>query len=180
MVKSKKADEPKDVDFPPLPASRYTVKAMVTACAKRMEPSAVEEAGCSVCAQLVPTTELLRLKSVKNFLHALEMPGVTRQIRKTDHDPIKSIPGPVIDRSISRICSTCRTALRKDQMPKNALARRLWIGEVPPELQDLRFVEKLVIARVWYSNCFVRVSSGFRKMIANALAFESPVPKIYA
>ncbi|KAG5220667.1 ATP-dependent DNA helicase [Salix suchowensis] len=122
MVKSKKADELKDVDFPPLPASRYALKAMVTACAKRMEPSAVEEAGCCVCAQLVPTTELSRLKSVKNLLHALEMPGVTRQIRKTDRDPIKSIPGPVIDHSISRICRTCRTALRKDQMPKNALA----------------------------------------------------------
>ncbi|KDQ25055.1 hypothetical protein PLEOSDRAFT_1078941 [Pleurotus ostreatus PC15] len=55
----------------------------------------------------------------------------------------------------------------------------LWLGAVPAELQDLRFVEKLVIARVRYSNCFVRVSSGFRKMIANALAFESPVPKVY-
>ncbi|KAF9491188.1 hypothetical protein BDN71DRAFT_1359690, partial [Pleurotus eryngii] len=164
--------------FPLLLASKHAIKNMVTACAKKMEPSAVEEAGCAVCGQLVLRTELSKLRSVKNLLHVLVVPGMTRMRRRSERDPIRSIPGPVTDHSLRMICNSCRATLRKDKLPKNALARGLWIGEVPPELQDLRFVEKLVIARVRFSSCFVRVSSGFRKMIANALAFESPVPKI--
>ncbi|KAF9491269.1 hypothetical protein BDN71DRAFT_1342516, partial [Pleurotus eryngii] len=166
-------------NFPLLPASRHAIKDMVTACAKKMEPSAIEEAGCAVCGQLLLRTELSKLRLVKNLLHVLEVPGMTRLRRRSERDPIRSIPGPVTDHSLCMICDTCRATLRKDKLPKNALAQGLWIGEVPPELQDLRFVEKLVIAHVWYSNCFVRVSSRFRKMIANVLAFESPVPKIY-
>ncbi|KAF4593532.1 hypothetical protein EYR40_008318 [Pleurotus pulmonarius] len=60
------------------------------------------------------------------------------------------------------VCNSCRSALRKEKMPKNALARGLWLGPVPPILQELNFIE-----------------NGFRKMTANALCFESPVPKIY-
>ncbi|KAJ8697096.1 hypothetical protein PTI98_006902 [Pleurotus ostreatus] len=148
-------------DFPPLPASKYSIKNMVTACAKKMEPLAVQEAGCAVCGQLVLKAELSRLKAVKNLLYVLEAPGVSRMQRQQASDPIRSIPGAVIDHSISMV------------------SRGLWLGTVPPQLKELRFVEKLVIARVRYSSCFIRVSSGFRKMIANALAFESPVPKIY-
>ncbi|KAG5220769.1 hypothetical protein IMY05_C4521000700 [Salix suchowensis] len=52
-------------DFPPLPTSKYAVKNIVTACAKRMEFSAVQEAGCAVCGQLVPKTELSRLRQLR-------------------------------------------------------------------------------------------------------------------
>ncbi|KAF8802937.1 hypothetical protein BYT27DRAFT_7110922 [Phlegmacium glaucopus] len=41
-------------------------------------PSAMEEAGCAVCGQLVPVSQLTWLKAVKNFLHVLQVPGVTR------------------------------------------------------------------------------------------------------
>jgi len=60
-----------------------------------------------------------------------------------------------------------------------ALARNLWIGNVPEELKCLRFVEKILIAHVCHTCSFVKVASGMRKMKANVVAFESPTPKIY-
>ena len=59
------------------------------------------------------------------------------------------------------------------------MAQNLWIGTVPEELKCLRFVEKILIARVHHTCSFVKVASGMRKMKANVVAFESPIPKIY-
>ena len=60
-----------------------------------------------------------------------------------------------------------------------ALANNLWLGKVPEELKNIRFVEKLLIARVRHTCSYVKVASGMRKMKANIIAFESPIPKIY-
>lgn len=47
-------------------------------------------------------------------------------------------------------------------------------------LSCLRYVEKLLVARVRINSCFVRVaSSSLRKMASHVIAFESPVPKVY-
>ena len=54
-----------------------------------------------------------------------------------------------------------------------------WIGKVPPELLELRFIEKLLIARLRHNCCFVRVASGMRKMTSHVVAFQSPTPKMY-
>ncbi|KAF5343728.1 hypothetical protein D9758_016524 [Tetrapyrgos nigripes] len=64
-------------------------------------------------------------------------------------------------------------------MPKNALAQGLWIGDIPNELKDLGFAEKLLIARVRHSRCLVKVASGRYKMKANIMCFSNPVDKIY-
>ncbi|KAG5221681.1 ATP-dependent DNA helicase [Salix suchowensis] len=77
--------------FPPSPLSKYAIKNIVTACAKKMEASAIAENGCAVCGQLIPNTELSRIKAIKNLLHVLEAPGVTRALRKKPTDPIKFI-----------------------------------------------------------------------------------------
>jgi hypothetical protein len=65
-------------------------------------------------------------------------------------------------------------------VPHNALARGLWLGDVPEELSSLRYIEKLLIQKVCVSGCFIWVaSSGMRKMVAHAIAFESPVARVY-
>src|SRR6266567_1063967 len=87
--------------------------------------------------------------------------------------------GPVLDYSCSKICNDCRMSVRKGKVPRLALANGLWLGKVPDELKSLRFVEKLLIARVCHTCCYVKVASGMRKMKANIIAFESPIPKIY-
>ncbi|KAH7871530.1 uncharacterized protein C8R40DRAFT_1054441, partial [Lentinula edodes] len=40
-------------------------------------------------------------------------------------------------------------------------------------------MERLLIARVRYSCCFIRISSERTKIKANVIAFESPTPKLY-
>ena len=165
-------------EFPPESADTDLTWAILSKACKRMCPSAIEEAGCAVCGELKPLQKMSRLKSVKNFLKILEAPGVTRIERRTD-TPIKEYTGPVLDYGCSQICDTCRKDVRNGKVPRLALANNLWLGKVPDELKNLRFVEKILIARVRHTCAYVKVASGMRKMKANIVAFESPVPKIY-
>ena len=64
-------------------------------------------------------------------------------------------------------------------MPMFALANGKWIRKVPKELQNLLYAEQLLVARVYYNQCIVRVSSGMHKIRANAISFANPIPKIY-
>ena len=146
---------------------------------KKMDPKSIEEAGCAVCGLLKPSCELSRLKSVKNLLHILQKEGITRVERKTGDQKVHEYSGPVLDYSCSKICNDCRMSLRKGKVPSLALANGLWLGKVPDELKSLRFVEKLLIARVHHTCCYVKVASGMRKMKANVIAFQSPIPKVY-
>ena len=59
-----------------------------------------------------------------------------------------------------------------------ALANGLWVGEVPKELSDLRFVEQLLVSHVRSNCCIVHVLKGGWKMRANAIMFPAPIPKI--
>ncbi|EPT00896.1 hypothetical protein FOMPIDRAFT_8724, partial [Fomitopsis schrenkii] len=60
----------------------------------------------------------------------------------------------------------------------------LWVGNIPPELHDLSFVEKLVVSKYRHNACVVEVRqgngiAGQRKMRANAIIFPQPVAKVY-
>jgi hypothetical protein len=144
-----------------------------------MDPVNFEEVGCAVCGELRCRNKTSRLKSVTNFLSILEAPGITRIECATNTTPIRHFKGPVLDYSCSLICDGCRADVRKGKVPRLALARGLWLGKVPPQLSCLTFVEKLLVAKVRHTCAFVKVASGMRKMKANVVAFESPVPKIY-
>jgi hypothetical protein len=65
------------------------------------------------------------------------------------------------------------------KVPKFALARGLWLGEISDELQQLSFAEKLLIGKVRHNRCVVHVAKGMHKMVANAVTFEHPMQKIY-
>jgi hypothetical protein len=179
---SVESEHPQSVElneFPPSPCSTNFENTIIMDACKRMNPVNFEEVGCSVCGELQPRDKASRLKSVKNFLSILEVPGVTRIERTTNTMPIKEFKGPVLDYSCSLICDGCRADVRNGKVPKLALARGLWLGKVPPQLSCLTFVEKLLVAKVRHTCAFVKVASGMRKMKANIVAFESPVPKIY-
>jgi len=132
-----------------------------------------------VCGELKPIREMSRLKSVKNLLGVLNAPGVTRIERSRADMPIRDYSGPALDYACSHICNGCRKDIRKAKVPRLALANNLWLGKVPDQLKNLTFVEKILIARVRHTCAFVKVASGMRKMKANIVAFESPIPKIY-
>ena len=165
--------------YPPPPLSSDLAHTVIRDFCDESQPSRFEEAGCAVCGQLTPTSSLSPLKSIKGMLGILESPGVTRVERKSSTDAIREFKGPVLDYSCNKICAMCRVSIRKGNVPVNALARGLWIGKVPPELSELRFIEKLLIARLRHNCCFVRVASGMRKMTSHVVAFQSPTPKLY-
>ena len=167
------------VPFPPKPASNELELDIIKKACSRMNPDNFEEVGCAVCGELKPRKDSSRLKGIKNMLHILEAPGVTRTERKTDKCPVKEYKGPVLDYSCSQVCKGCRADLHNSKVPRLALARNLWLGPVPDVLKKLTFVEKILIARVRHTCAFVKVASGMRKMKANIIAFESPIQKIY-
>ena len=166
--------------FPPAPLNDdLSLKIISDFCASS-SPSAIEEAGCAVCGRLVLASQLTRLKAVKNFLHVLEVPGVTRIERFDKIKPIRGFKGPVLDYACNRICDGCRVQVRNGKVPHYALANGLWLGAVPEVLSCLTYIERLLVSRVRVNSCFIRVaSSGLRKMASHVIAFESPVPKVY-
>jgi hypothetical protein len=144
--------------YPPSPASDDLTHKVIGDFCKESAPNVFEEGGCAVCGQLTPVSELSSLKSVKNLLHILATPGVTRIERKVSHDCVCEFKGPVLDYGCNSICAKCRAKIRKGEIPEYALANGLWLGKVPKVLSDLRFIEKLVIARLRHNCCFVKVA----------------------
>jgi len=92
--------------------------------------------------------------------------GFTRKERKLSTEPIKELDGHIIDTTCHYICTSCKETIKHRKIPKFSLARGLWLGEVPEELQQLSFAEKLLVSRVRHNQCVVRVGKGMHKMIA--------------
>ena len=75
-------------------------------------PDKLEEAGCAICGQLTPFSNLTRLKLVKQCLHILQVQGVTRIERKHSSKLIQEYKGPVLDYRCNSICGDCQKCLR--------------------------------------------------------------------
>ena len=167
-----------NVNFPPSPPSKHLMHKIISGFCNDTHPSKFEEAGCAVCGQLVVMTKLTKLTNLKCSLDPLVRIGVTRLPRNSADDPIKEIEGPIIDVNCKHVCHECVSFLEKKVMPPMALANGLWVGNVPKELSDLTFVERLLVSRVRSNRCIVHVLKGGWKMRANAIMFPTPVPKL--
>jgi len=55
------------------------------------------------------------------------------------------------------LCQICHNQLSKDRQPSEAPANFRWVGPVPEELQDLTWIEELLIARVHICSGIVRL-----------------------
>ncbi|KAJ6521526.1 hypothetical protein DFH09DRAFT_844063, partial [Mycena vulgaris] len=144
-----------------------------------MKPFRFVEAGCAVCDCLTPQRQLSPLGNFNDYLHLLERPGVTRREQSCSSDPVEELSGPILAHGCDKICVDCETALVNKKLPKNALALHNWVGEVPPQLKDLTFAERMMIARVRHNRCVIRVKSGRMRVNANAVMFSQPVLEIY-
>ena len=164
--------------FPPSPPSKRLMHKIISGFCNDTHPSKFEEAGCAVCGQLVVITKLITLTNVKCSFDPLVRVGVTRLPRNSANDPIREIDGPIIDANCKHVCHECVSFLEKKVMPPMALANGLWVGNVPKELSDLTFVERLLVSRVRSNRCIVHVLKGGWKMRANAIMFPTPIPKL--
>ena len=104
--------------------------------------------GCAVCGFLMPSTQLSPLQNVSQQLHVLTVPGITCAECQKLSDLIGEVSGPVVSPSCKNICDSCRKCVQNGKIPKNALASGLWVGDVPPVLSKLWFIEKLHISKV--------------------------------
>ncbi|KAF8223390.1 hypothetical protein L208DRAFT_1056573, partial [Tricholoma matsutake] len=166
--------------FPPPPLTDKLCHTVVTDFCAESSPAVLQEAGCAVCGHVTPGIKLSSLKAIKNQLHVLEAEGVTRAERKGNKHKIQGMKGPVLASNCDQVCDTCRKHLWAGKVPRNALSKGLWMGNVPEELSRLRYIEKLLVQCVCVNGCFIWVaSSGMRKMVAHSIAFESPVARVY-
>jgi len=168
-----------DVDFPPVPPTLELQHMIITNACKDMAPSQLAESGCTVCGKLTTENNLLKMGDLDLDLSPLYSAQATQKERLCSSDSIQGLDGPVLLNNVDKICVICHKDLSKGKLPKLALANGKWLGDIPKELSDLSFVEKLLIARVRHNRCIVRVSSGMHKMRANAIAFANPTLKIY-
>ena len=57
------------------------------------------------------------------------------------------------------ICRACQISLQKGIQPSQSLANYRWIGQVPPQLQNLIWIEELLIARAHLTGRIVRLQN---------------------
>ncbi|THV02101.1 hypothetical protein K435DRAFT_575081, partial [Dendrothele bispora CBS 962.96] len=165
--------------FPPQPPKDELIHKIITEWNDDSHVSNIEESGCAVCGQSKLCKDMAPLRSMSNYLHVLTQPGVSRKERSSMKEGITELKGPVLDHSCNQVCSICRKSLREGKIPRISLANGFWLGAVPDELKKLTFMEKLLVQKIRTNCCFVKVSSGMRKMISHVIAFETPVPKVY-
>ena len=57
------------------------------------------------------------------------------------------------------VCRACQTSLQKGIQPSQSLANYRWVGQVPPQLQNLTWIEELLIARAHLTGRIVRLQN---------------------
>ncbi|KAF5336919.1 hypothetical protein D9611_002865 [Ephemerocybe angulata] len=165
--------------WPPEPLTAHAQADIVRDLCEDLVPLMFEEAGCAICGQLTLLTDLAPLDTLEVSLDPLIEVGLVRKERKKIEERIKFDKGPVLDRSCSAACLPCIACLAQGKRPVTALANGLWLGDVPKELSILTYAEQCLVARVRSNRCVVRVSCGQSKMMANAISFPCPTPKVY-
>lgn len=167
--------------FPPDPPSKRLIHQIITDYCKGIDQSEMQEEACAVCAELTAVKSAIRLSEDKLELDYLRAYGVhcTAKERASCLQPVQPASDLVIEHESNIICQTCNVFVRKHALPPNALANGLWVGPVPPQLKDLTWAEKIVIARVRTGIFSIKVACGPRKMKANVIAFQQPIPTVY-
>jgi len=179
-VSSPPPNKNKNNMFPPSPPNNKLIADVINGYCDDIAPESIKEDGCAVCACVYPLRHLTNLLEAKVELGVLNIHGVTRRERLNQSDPIDELSGPVIHNTLSNICKDCISHMENGRVPPNSLANGNWIGNIPSVLQNLSWVEKILISRVCHNRCVVCVSSsGMHKLAANAVFFSTPMPKIY-
>jgi hypothetical protein len=140
-------------NFPPETSTKSLYESVINNWCKDFLKENVEEEGCTVCGELTLRKHLTKYDKLDfdkslldSKLHGIL--SVTRKERISTKDPIEELSGPVRDISCSDVCVSCVKELQKGNLPKNALANGIWLGNIPKELQDLSYAEQLLIARI--------------------------------
>ncbi len=139
--------------YPPAPLDSAREASIIQSCMDSMQPNVFQESGCCVCGQLTLLNQLSLARHISRFFTILDNDECTHQERFSSEDPIVPLPGPVVDKGTDLIYLKCRASVCKGVVPRHALSKGLWLGEVPEVLSRLSFVERLLVACVRHSCC---------------------------
>ena len=167
--------------FPPLPPSKEFLADIVRQWCSHLSTEALEEFPCAVCAQATIRSQLVSVSMTDPCFDLLDgfRPAVTPKHLQTAS--ILCPAGITTNQGVecANVCKACWRALQKQTLPDVSLANGLWLGDVPPELSRLNFVEKLMVACYRHNVCVITVGVGQRKMRANAIVFSQPVARFH-
>ena len=97
--------------------------------------------------------------------------GIDRKTKRALRKLMLSAEGVIhasettVDRKAFCVCTTCSTALKKDLLPKHAIANGFYVGKLPPEFRDSSEAERKLVSPLLL-NGVVRVFKG-RKLNRN-------------
>ncbi|KAL6307532.1 hypothetical protein BKA93DRAFT_713966, partial [Sparassis latifolia] len=170
--------------FPPQSLSHSDLTDFVRTWCEFMGPAALSEAPCVICGELVLISDLSTVPSHSLNLSVLSHfgEGVTRCEHHNSEDPVIELEGPIlmgIDSPELRACTSCMKTVAHGDLPWQSLTNGLWLGDVPSELQQLNFIEKLIVAHYRHNYFVVQVNMGQRKLSANAVVFPQPVERLH-
>lgn len=188
VVRSAWTERPEHV-FPPMPNTKEAVRQFVCDWTDAISEAELVERPCGVCAQL---------KAAKGYHRVgLDDPCMRVLYVRASHvavpdncDSVEDWERVLCREAVDRgsrtveVCSTCHGAVKKrKRLPVVSLANGLCMGDVPPELQDLNFMERTMIALYRHNICVLNVNSTRneqRRMKANAVIFSQPIQKVRA
>ncbi len=166
--------------FPPKPPSADKTKKIIQRFVQDSKFEAIHEKGCAVCGCLSTAKDMILLANCHLDLSMLVRPHVTKEEHRLDNSIIPNQQGPVLAPDCDSVCAHCFNVLSRHRMPRNALANGLWLGEVPPELQGLSWMEQKLIAKINVSRAIVRVKeSKLMQMKTNVVCRASPTKHIH-
>lgn len=83
------------------------------------------------------------------------------------------------------ICQKCYDSLSKGSIPKFSPANNMWLGAIPPELQELTIPEEKLISLYRHNSCVIKLYSPFQStttaqaaLKGNCITFLQNLPNI--
>ena len=134
--------------FPPDPPLNLLIESIVKGFCNDTTPQKFSEAGCAVCGRLSPVVDMLLLNKIDCDLSVISPGDVGRCERMHRSESVMPLKGPILAEGCDHVCRTCQCFLKKNKMPPESLANSFWIGPILSVLQNLTFVEKMLISRI--------------------------------
>lgn len=73
---------------------------------------------------------------------------------------------------MSTICSKCYESLSNGLIPTFSPTNNVWLGSIPPELQDLTIPEEKLISLYRHNSCIIKLQSPFHSTITAQTALK--------
>jgi len=127
---------------------------------------------CACCARELPMKDRQRKPHTEVDIGILSVPAVHWSDADAVPPPTPFTTGPLANKLLDvngvtgtdvdgmyylDMCTSCLRSLRRNTVPKHALANRLYLGPIPEELRDLTMVEECMIARARAKSWIVKL-----------------------